>query len=149
MGTFRVSIEIGDPTGQRYEPVEAVVDTGATYTTLPGPVLERLGVIPHVRDTFLLADGRREDRAIGRTWIRVDGRVELTLVVFGDPDAPALLGAYTLEGLRLAADPVGRQLIPVPGLLLRGEVRVLARENPGGALRCPKDDYRGTRSSQL
>ena len=73
---------------------------------------ERLGVVPHVRDTFILADGGRADRDIGRTGVRVDGRGELTLVVFGEPDAP------TLEGLRLAADPVGRPLIPVPGLLL-------------------------------
>jgi hypothetical protein len=42
----------------------------------------------------------------------------MTLVVFGDLDAPVLLGAYTLESLRLAADPVSRRLIPVPGLLL-------------------------------
>lgn len=119
MGTFRVIMEIGDPTGQRYEPVEALVDTGATYTTVPAPLLEGLGVVPHVRDAFLLADGRRVDRDIGRTWVRVDGRAELTLVVFGDPGTPALLGAYTLEGLRLAADPVSRRLIPVPGLLLK------------------------------
>jgi predicted aspartyl protease len=118
LGTFRVSIEVGDPAGQRYETVEALVDTGATYTTVPAPVLERLGVRPHVRDTFIMADGRRADRDIGRTWVRVDGRGELTLVVFGDSDAPSRLGAYTLEGLRLAADPVGRRLIPVPGLLL-------------------------------
>ncbi|MBI2370655.1 MAG: hypothetical protein HYV08_10565 [Deltaproteobacteria bacterium] len=117
MGTFRVTIELGDPAGQRYDPVEALVDTEATYTTLPAPVLQRLGVIPHVRDTFVLADGRQVERDIGRTWVRVDGRAELTLVVFGDPGTPALLGAYTLEGLRLAADPVGRRLIPVPGLL--------------------------------
>ena len=119
MGTFRVDIEIGDPAGQRYEKVEALVDTGATYTMVPAPLLERLGVVPHVRDAFVLADGRRVDRDIGRTWVRVDGRLELTLVVFGEPDAPSLLGAYTLEGLRLAADPVGRRLVPVPGLLLR------------------------------
>jgi len=119
MGTFRVTIEIGDPAGQRYEPVEALVDTGATYTTIPAPLLERVGVVPHVRDAFLLADGRRVDRDIGRTWVRVDGRTELTLVVFGEAEAPALLGAYTLEGLRLASDPVSRRLIPVPGLLLR------------------------------
>lgn len=117
MGTFRVSIESGDPRGQRYETVEALVDTGATYTTISAPLLERLGVPPHARDTFLLADGRRVERDIGRTWVRVDGRVELTLVVFGDPDTPSLLGAYTLEGLRLAADPVGRRRIPGPGLL--------------------------------
>jgi clan AA aspartic protease len=113
-----VNIEVGDPAGQRYETVEALVDTGATYTTVPAPILARLGVIPHVRDAFLLADGRRVDRDIGRAWVRVDGRTELTLVVFGEADAPSLLGAYTLEGLRLAADPVGRRLIPVPGLLL-------------------------------
>ncbi len=119
MGTFRGSIEIGDAAGRRYEQVEALVDTGAIYTTVPASLLEHLGVIAHVRDTFIVADGRRVERDIGRAWVRVDGRTELTLVVFGEPDAPALLGAYTLEGLRLAADPVARRLVPVPGLLLR------------------------------
>jgi predicted aspartyl protease len=118
MGTFRVSIELGDPLGQRYEAVEALVGTGATYTTLPAPFLDGLGVVRHARDAFVLADGRRVERDLGRTWIRVDGRTELTLVVFGDAGTQALLGAYALEGLRLAADPVGRRLTPVPGLLL-------------------------------
>lgn len=118
MGTFRVSIEIGGPAGCHYETVEALVDTGATYTTVPRLLLDRLGVVPHVRDTFVLADGRRVDRDIGRAWVRVNGREELTLVVFGEPDSPSLLGAYTLEGLRLAPDPVGRRLIPVPAYLL-------------------------------
>ncbi len=118
MGTFKVSIEIGDSTAQRYERVDALVDTGATYTTVPQDLLRRLGVVPHVRDAFILADGRRIDRDIGRTWVRVDGRTELTLVVFGEPDMQILLGAYTLEGLRLAVDPVVRKLIAVPGLLV-------------------------------
>ena len=30
MGTFRVAIEIGDAAGERWETVEALVDTGAT-----------------------------------------------------------------------------------------------------------------------
>ncbi len=34
------------------------------------------------------------------------------------PGAPVLLGAHALEGLRLAADPVGRRLVPVPAFLL-------------------------------
>lgn len=117
MGTFRVEIEIGDAAGERWETVEALVDTGATYTTVPAALLARLGVTPHARDTFLLADGRRVERAIGRSWIRVGGRPEITLVVFGESGALPLLGAYALEGLRLAADPVGRRLVPVPGLL--------------------------------
>ncbi|MBI3989212.1 MAG: hypothetical protein HY347_06305 [candidate division NC10 bacterium] len=118
MGTFRVTIEIGDPQGQHFEPVDALVDTGSTYTVVPASLLLHLGVTPHIRDTFVLADGRRIELDIGRTWVRVDGRSEVTLVVFGEEGAEPLLGAYTLEGLRLAPDPVSRRLIPVPGLLL-------------------------------
>ena len=117
MGTFRVEIEIGDAAGERWETVEALVDTGATYTTLPAPLLQRLGVAPHVRDTFVLADGRRVECDIGHGWIRVGGRSVVTLIVCGEADALPLLGAYALEGLRLAADPIGRRLVPVPGLL--------------------------------
>ena len=118
MGTFRVEVEVGDPEGRRYERVEALVDTGATYTSLPRPLLEALGVIPHARDSFVLADGRHVERDIGRAWIRVGVRIEVTLVVFADPGSSVLLGAYALEGLRLAAEPVARRLVPVPGLLL-------------------------------
>lgn len=118
MGTFRVEVQIGNPEGRRYERVEAVVDTGATYTSLPRPLLEALGVAPHARASFVLADGRRVEREIARTWIRIDEQTEMTLVVLAEPGDPPLLGAYALEGLRLAADPVARRLVPVSGLLL-------------------------------
>jgi aspartyl protease family protein len=117
MGTFRVRIEIGDETGERWETIEALVDTGATYTMVPAPLLRRLGVNFYTRDVFTLADGRQAEHDIGHGWIRVDGRTVITLVVFGEPTAEPLLGAYALEGLRLAPDPVGRRLLPVPGLL--------------------------------
>ena len=41
----------------------------------------------------------------------------MTLVVFGEDDGPALLGAYTLEGLALAVDPVEQQLVPTQLIL--------------------------------
>jgi clan AA aspartic protease len=118
MGAFSVTIEIGDPQGQHFEPVDALVDTGASYTVVPRSLLARLDVTPYVRDTFVLADGRRAELDIGQTWVRVDARSVVTLVVFGDEGIEPLLGAYTLEGLRLAPDPVSRQLIPVPGRLM-------------------------------
>ena len=40
-----------------------------------------------------------------------------TLVVFGEDHARALLGAYTLEGLRLAVDPTHRKLVPATTVL--------------------------------
>ncbi len=118
MGTFRVKVDVGDPEGRRYERVDAVVDSGATYTSLPRPLLAALGVTAHAHASFVLADGRRVEREIARTWIRIDDRIEMTLVVLAEPGDPPLLGAYALEGLRLAADPVARRLVPVPGLLL-------------------------------
>ncbi len=118
MGTFSVTIEAGDPQAQRFRAVEALVDTGASYTTLPASLLRDLGVAPHGRRPFLLATGRTVTRDVGRTWVRIDGRVEMTIVVFADDDAPRLLGAVTLEEFGLGVDPVARKLIPVPGLLV-------------------------------
>jgi predicted aspartyl protease len=122
VGTFRVDIEIGDPQGEHDERVEALVGTGSTYTVVPRSMLERLGVTPHERDRFRLGDGRVVEEDIGRTWVPVDGRNEMTLVVFGEAEAACLLGAYTLRGFRLAPDPVGKRLVPVEGLLMASGV---------------------------
>jgi hypothetical protein len=51
------------------------------------------------------------------TQIKVGSRARPTIVVFGDPGTEPLLGAFTLEGFRLGADPVNHRLISVPGLL--------------------------------
>ena len=37
MGVFSTPIEIGDPRGTRFEQVDALVDTGATFTMLRVP----------------------------------------------------------------------------------------------------------------
>lgn len=118
MGTFDVTVEVGDPRGERFEAIEALADTGASHTVLPSSLLRRLGVTAHTRAPFRVADGRQIEYDVGRTWVRVVGREELTLVVFGE-EAQALLGAMTLEALLLGVDPVERRLVPVPGLLMR------------------------------
>ena len=118
MGTFSVDLDVSGPGSLESETVRALVDTGATYTVLPESLLRRLGVEPHTRAEFLMADGRRTEHDIGRAWVRLDGQREYTLVVFGDEDAEPLLGAVTLEEFRLAPDPVSQTLIPVPGLMM-------------------------------
>ncbi len=117
MGIFRVPIEVGDPEGRRWERVEALVDTGASYTLVPRSVLERLGLSGVFRHPFVLADGRQLEYDAAETRIRIDGQTRTTLVVFGEEGTEPLLGAYTLEGFGLAPDPLGRRLIPVPGVL--------------------------------
>ena len=117
MGTFSVPIEIGSPDGTRYEPVNALVDTGASYTVIPAALLRQLGVTAHTRVAFIMADGSQIRRDVGRAWIRIGEKSEITLVVFGHDDAEALLGAYAMQGLLLTADPPNQRLIPAPGLL--------------------------------
>ena len=118
MGTFQVTIEVGDPEGRRYETIDALVDSGATYTTMPASLLSRLGVSPHSKRTFVLADGTRIERDFGRRWVRLDGEYDISAVVFGDEGAMPLLGALTLEVFSLGIDPVNKRLIPVDSLML-------------------------------
>ncbi len=116
MGTFSIIIEVGDADRRHWAEVEALADTGATYTWVGRDVLERLGVTPEFRFEFETADGRVIERDVAHTWIRVDGEERITLVVFGDAASRALLGAYTLEGAGMSVDPVNRRLIRVRGL---------------------------------
>lgn len=118
MGTFRYPIEVGDPQGERFERLDALVDTGASYTVVPASILRRLGVAPTDRRAFLLGDGRRMERDVGETRIRIDGKAQTRMVVFGDEQAGSVLGADTLEGLGLAVDPVKRRLIPTEAFLM-------------------------------
>ena len=115
MGTFRAAIDIGDPQGQRWETIEALVDTGANYTWISASTLARLGVSPQSRREFVTADGRIIERDMAVTMARWDGQALPSLVVFGDDGSIPLLGAYTLEGFGLAPDPANRMLIRVRG----------------------------------
>lgn len=117
MGSFRVPVEIGTLSGERFEPMEALVATGATYTSLPRQLLERLGVQPEENWPFVMADGREVTYPIASVRVRIAGRNRLTVAVFGEPQSEPLLGVVTLEEFGLAADPVNRRLVPVPALL--------------------------------
>lgn len=117
VGCFNVLMEVGDPRGARFEPLEALVDTGTFYTMVPASILQELGVVPSDRRSFELADDRVVEYDMGETLLRLAGRTMFTLVVFGEGNKP-LLGAYTLEGFGLAVDPVNQRLTrmpPVPG----------------------------------
>ena len=117
MGTFSTNIEIGAPDGGRFETVNALVGTGASFTTLPGSLLDDLGVVPHREYTFVLADGREIQRPVGRTWVRIGNRSEITIVIFADEELEPLLGSHCLQSLMLGVDSPNERLIPINGLM--------------------------------
>jgi predicted aspartyl protease len=118
VGTFNVALQIGDPRGAQWDWIEALADTGASYTWVPARVLAGVGVEPAFRFPFLLADGRSIERDAAETRVRLYDDERTTIVIFGDDGTQPLLGAYTLEAFRLAVDPVNHRLIPVPALLM-------------------------------
>ena len=118
MGTFHYQIELAAGSAAPFESLETLVDSGVTYTLVPGPVLAQLGVESIGRQDFVMADGSRVEREIGQAYIRIDGETRASVVVFGDDAAEPLLGAVTLEQFGLGIDPVAGQLIPVPGYLV-------------------------------
>ena len=115
VGHFRVSVQLRPEAGDRVAEVKALVDTGATYTWIPGDILAGLGVVPGEHWPFELADGREVQYPVAWARIRIGAREQPTIVVFGPPGSEPILGVVTLEVFRLAADPVNRRLISVPG----------------------------------
>lgn len=118
VATFYYRIGIAPLAGGEFQELEALVDTGSTYTFVPSSLLAKLGIAPEDSFPFVLADGRRVEYPVAWVRVRLDGRQSFTICVFGEDGTRPLLGSFTLEAFRLAVDPVNRRLIPVPGLLM-------------------------------
>jgi clan AA aspartic protease len=122
MATFRVPMEIGPMDGSRFERVEALVDTGATYTVVPRDVLERLGITPQFRRRFRIADGRVVELEMAFVIVRLEGEMTYTLCAFGEPGTDALIGKVTLVSLGLGVDAENQRLVPIELPLVGFEV---------------------------
>ncbi len=117
MGTFRVELWIGNLFTDAGTTVQALVDTGATYSMMPGTVLEQLGIQPVETRMSRIADGSRVEMQTSWARFATLGRNAVARVSFG-PEEVYLLGATTLEDMGLAVDPVDQRLIPQETLLM-------------------------------
>jgi predicted aspartyl protease len=123
MGLTALHVEVGNPTDlEAREDVDFLIDSGASYSVVPGAILNRLGIRPLVEETFRLADGSEIRRKKGIALFRYGERVGGADVIFGEPDDAVLLGVLTLEALGLSLDPLRRELRPLP-LILGGGLR--------------------------
>ena len=100
------------------EEVELLVDSGAIYSVVPTPILERLGIRPLAEQEFRLANGAKIVRKKGIALLRYGERVGGADVIFGEEGDSTLLGAFTFEALGLVLDPLKRELRPLPMLLV-------------------------------
>jgi len=132
MGTFHEPIEVLNPSNRRRKiSLEALVDTGAAYSLIPGRLLRGIGVKPSRTGRFKLADGRIVHRGVGLVTARVRHEETPTWVVFGDAESDPLLGASTLEELGLGVDSIHRSLVKVTPLPLSACLRPAAPLSTG------------------
>lgn len=119
MGTFRESIRLANLRQPKETlDVEALVDTGATYSWVPEELLKRLGIKPQETRALKIASGKVIRRKLGWASVRVRGKTAPTPVLFGDKGSEVLLGAVTLEELGFSVDPIHRTLVPAMAYLL-------------------------------
>jgi clan AA aspartic protease len=118
MGLTVLEIEVGNVANPEItEKVEFLVDSGAIYSVVPTPILEKLGIRPITHQEFRLADGSKTVRKKGGALFRHNERVGVADVIFGEEGDSNLLGAFTLEALGLSLDPLRRELKPLPMIL--------------------------------
>ncbi len=120
MGLPFLEIEVGNVARPDVtEKLEFLIDSGAIYSVVPTPVLDRLGIQPIATQEFRLADGSKISRKKGVALFKYGERIGGADVIFGEDGDSILLGAFTLEALGLALDTLKRSLKPLPMILAR------------------------------
>ena len=117
MGEFHWPVGVWSTDRERMESVDALVDTGASYSLFPRSMLERLGIAILERYGFEMADRSIVEYDVGEALLRVNSRERTTSVMFGDDDDQPLIGANALQEFLLLVDPVAEELVARTGRL--------------------------------
>jgi predicted aspartyl protease len=121
MGTFSVKLRIWNPAQPgTVEEFDAFVDTGAAFSWISRARLEQLGVASSRRMQFRTIEGRLLERDLATVYVSTDKYSVPDVVVMAELGEMEVMGAHTIEGLGLAADPVQKKLVPTVMLALGG-----------------------------
>jgi len=119
MGIFTAKLRVWNPvTSSTTQEIEAMVDTGASYSWVWRTRLEPLGVKPVRRMQFRTIEGKTIERDLVPVFVAADGFTGGDNVVLAESGDMEVIGAHTLDSLGLTVDPVGKKLVPTVGLAL-------------------------------
>jgi len=115
----RLSVEIAVENQGRTRELQFLLDTGATYTTLPSDLLAEWGVHPRETDpviTLHTANGERQARIVllDRVWLGdlpMDGVAVATCDECAGEDTVGLLGLNVTGGFNLTIDADRREVV--------------------------------------
>jgi predicted aspartyl protease len=119
MGIFSAKLRVWNPANSSStEGVDAMVDTGASYSWVLRTRLDRLDVRPVRRMQFWTIEGKTIERDLVPVFVAANGFTGGDSVALAEPGDMEVIGAHTLESLGLTVDPVGKKLVPTVGLAL-------------------------------
>jgi len=120
MGHVRITIRIAHPErpDEALEFADALVDTGASITTIPRSVADQPGL--RILGRQQKAPTAAGDVTVDRSYAQVeyDGHVSVGDIIISDTYPGVLIGVLTLEGMALAVDPKSGRLVDSELLLL-------------------------------
>jgi predicted aspartyl protease len=132
MGITFVKVKVTNPSRPNKTALyELLVDSGAIYSLLPVKELKKLGIKPVREEEFSLGNGEKVTKKVGNALFELQGKIGAAPVIFGD-EGVYLLGVTALESMGLMLDPLRRELMPAPMLLMAtGQ----ANDRPGSTSR--------------
>ncbi len=92
--------------------LEALADTGATFTKLPRSLALRLGIKPKRKVSVQLATGKFISREMGSIEAELDDVRDTIPVTIGEEDELSLIGYTALEILGYKVNPLTQKLEP-------------------------------------
>lgn len=116
MGHTFVDIEISDLEKKHSKVVKALVDTGASLTTLPKELADELG-IKAVSEEEVRTGAGVVKISRGRAWVKLEGKEDAFPVWISDFVDKVLLGVVVLQSLGFEVDPTTERLKHAPLLL--------------------------------
>jgi len=109
MGETRTPFKIYGMNGEAAE-LEAVVDTGATFTKIPRTLASALGLQVRYETDVELGDGRIIRRGLALAEVEIEGVRRPVLVAVGGEGEKLLIGYTTLEALGFKVNPITGKL---------------------------------------
>jgi clan AA aspartic protease len=104
MGHSWVSIEVSDLERKHSKKVKALVDTGASLTTLPQKLADELKIKATSHERVSTGAGVIKISR-GRAWIKLEGKEDAFPVWISDVIDKVLLGVVVLESFGFKVDP--------------------------------------------
>ena len=116
MGHSWVEIQMSDLEKKHSKKVQALVNTGASLTTLPEKLADELGIKPTSQEQVSSGAGLIKVSR-GRAWIKLQGKEDAFPIWISDVIDKVLLGVVVLESFGFKVDPTTGTLEEKPLLL--------------------------------